>query len=80
MKCGVRQGGPLSALLYVCCIEPLAQFLRKDQQIKGVLIPGRASLVAKCVLYMDDINILCTDLLSVNRTFDVTDWYARGQK
>lgn len=32
----------------------------------------------KCFLYMDDINILCTDLLSVNRTLDLTDWFGRA--
>lgn len=32
----------------------------------------------KCVLYTDDVNILCTDLLSVNRTLDLTDWYGKA--
>ncbi|XP_045569119.1 uncharacterized protein [Salmo salar] len=27
---------------------------------------------------MDDVNILCTDLLSVDRTLDRTDWYGRA--
>lgn len=80
--CGVRQGCPLSALLYVLCIEPLAQILRRDQRINGVGVPGSGGMVTKCCLYMDDINILCTDLLSVNRTLDLTDWFglASGSK
>ena len=82
LHCGVRQGCPLSALLYVACIEPLAQVLRRDQGIKGVAIPGSGGLFSKCVLYMDDVNILCTDLLSVNRALDLTDRYglASGSK
>ncbi|XP_023189989.1 uncharacterized protein LOC111608662 [Xiphophorus maculatus] len=40
VNCGVRQGCPLSALLYVACVEPLAQILRRDPQILGVTIPG----------------------------------------
>uniref|UniRef100_A0AAV2JLY8 Reverse transcriptase domain-containing protein n=1 Tax=Knipowitschia caucasica TaxID=637954 RepID=A0AAV2JLY8_KNICA len=82
INCGVRQGCPLSALLYILCIEPLAQVLRRDQQIRGVGIPGGGGLTAKCVLYMDDVNVLCTDLLSVNRTLDLTDWFglASGSK
>lgn len=78
INCGVRQGCPLSALLYVTCIEPLAQVLRRDQRINGVGVPGSGGLVTKCVLYMDDVNILCTDLLSVNRTLDLTDWFGRA--
>ena len=27
---------------------------------------------------MDDINILCTELFSVNRTLDLTDWFGRA--
>ncbi|KAI7813124.1 reverse transcriptase [Triplophysa rosa] len=76
--CGVRQGCPLSPLLYVACIEPLAQILRRDQWIKGLDIPGTGGLTAKTVLYMDDINILCTDILSIKRTMDVTDWFGRA--
>ena len=76
--CGVRQGCPLSALLYVICIEPLAQLLRRDQRINGVGVPGSGGLATKCTVYMDDINILCTDLLSVNRTLDLTDWFGQA--
>lgn len=78
INCGVRQGCPLSALLYVACVEPLAQILRRDQRINGVGVPGSGGQHTKCVLYMDDVNILCTDLLSVNRTLDLTDWFGRA--
>ena len=78
VNCGVRQGCPLSALLYVLCIEPLAQILRRDERIRGVGVPGSGGQTVKCLLYMDDVNILCTDLLSVNRTLDVTDWFGRA--
>lgn len=27
---------------------------------------------------MDDVNILCTDLLSVNKTLDLTDWFGQA--
>lgn len=75
---GVRQGCPLSPLLYVAGIEPLAQVLRRDVWIKGLTIPGTRGLTAKTVLYMDDINLLCTDIVSVRRTMDITDWFGRA--
>ena len=78
IHCGVRQGCPLSPLLYVACIEPLAQILRRDQRICGVGIPGSGGMSTKCVLYMDDVNLLCTDLLSVDIALDWTDWYGRA--
>ena len=78
VNCGVRQGCPLSALLYVTCIEPLAQILRRDPLISGITIPGSGGQVGKCLLYMDDFNILCTDLLSVDRVFQLTDWFGKA--
>jgi len=75
---GVRQGCPLSPLLYVACIEPLAQILRKDKWIKGLDVPGTGGLTATCVLYMDDVTLLATDFLSVQRAMDLTDWYGRA--
>lgn len=78
VSCGVRQGCPLSPLLYVACIEPLAQALRKDKWIRGLTIPGTGGLTAKTVLYMDDVNLLCTDILSINKTMELTDWFGRA--
>ena len=78
IRCGVRQGCPLSPLLYIAAIEPLAQILRRDQWIKGVSIPGSGGDTAKCFLYMDDVIVLCTDLTAVNRTLDLTDYYGRA--
>ncbi|KAG1928994.1 hypothetical protein F2P79_023216 [Pimephales promelas] len=72
------QGCPLSPLLYAVCIEPLAQALRKDKWIRGLTIPGTGGLTAKTVLYMDDVNLLCTDILSIHRTMDLTDWFGRA--
>nr|BAC82621.1 pol-like protein [Danio rerio] len=73
---GVRQGCPLSPLLYVVCIEPLAQLLRRDKWITGFKIPG--GLIASCVLYMDDVTLLTTDLTSARRAMDLTDFYGRA--
>ncbi|XP_027874178.1 uncharacterized protein LOC114145046 [Xiphophorus couchianus] len=52
--------------------------LEKDPQILGVTIPGSGGQVVKCLLYMDDFNILCTDLLSIDRIFQLTDWFGKA--
>lgn len=78
IRCGVRQGCPLSPLLFIMCIEPLAQVLRKDQWIRGLPIPGTGGLTVKTALYMDDVNIVCMDILSIQRTLDLTDWFGRA--
>ena len=78
VSCGVRQGCPLSPLLFVCCIEPLAQVLRRDARITGLGIPGSGGQETRCVLYMDDVTVLCTDRPSIDRTVNRTEWFGRA--
>lgn len=58
---GFRQGCPLSVLLFVLSIEPLACAIRKDISIKGICVPGSSGKEEKLTLYMDDMPILCTN-------------------
>jgi len=53
LKRGVRQGDPLSCLLFNFSIEPLAIKLR--QVVKGLSVPGLRPM--KVMLYADDINL-----------------------
>jgi len=59
LRRGVRQGDPLSCLLFNFSIEPLAIKLR--QVVKGLAVPGLAPV--KIMLYADDINLFlgCDD-------------------
>lgn len=54
---GVRQGCPLSPLLYILFIEPLASRLKACQAFTGLHIPGTGSLRAKVSLYADDMKL-----------------------
>ena len=52
---GVRQGCPLSSLLFIICIEFLANYLNKESSIKGINING---IEIKQTLFADDATFL----------------------
>ena len=62
LKRGVTQGDPLSQLLYVLCIEVLANLIRDSPRIKGFFLPGSGGLQAKVRLCADDTTRLLKTL------------------
>lgn len=82
IKCGVRQGCPLSPILFICCLEPLVNVLRKDKMVKGMPVPGGGGRMVKVLAYMDDVTVLCSDRRSIRRTLLHTERYglASGAK
>uniref|UniRef100_A0A4W5LRK9 Reverse transcriptase domain-containing protein n=3 Tax=Hucho hucho TaxID=62062 RepID=A0A4W5LRK9_9TELE len=72
----VRQGCPISALLFVLSVEPLAAFLKKDKSINCVQIPqGGFSLIHQ---YADDTTITVRDEESVKRVIDCFKVYGKA--
>ena len=67
---GVRQGCPLSPLLYVLSVEPFALAIRRSTYIKGVPLPG-GNEVSICQ-YADDSTILVSSLSSVYKLLDIS--------
>jgi len=59
---GVRQGDPLSPLLYTLCIEGLACLIRDNQLLTGVPIASATNLRLKILLYADDAAIFLPNL------------------
>ena len=64
----VRQGCPLSPLLYILCLEPVLQAIRDDKDIKGVQIPGMQQQ-CKLTAYADDCKFFLKSQHSANLIF-----------
>lgn len=58
MQCGVRQGCPLSPLLFVIVAEVFGQAISKSPEIRGLQLPG--GIEVKISLYADDYTIVTT--------------------
>ncbi len=58
IKRGVRQGCPVSALLFIIALEPLLDRLRKDDRIRGIV---ENLLEKKLSGYADDLTVYTTN-------------------
>ena len=52
VRCGVRQGDPLSPLLFILALEVVACRIREDNEIRGTLVNEQE---IKLILFADDI-------------------------
>ena len=66
LSCGVRQGCPLSPLLYCLVAETLASLIRKNRMIDGFKIPGSPRDV-KISQYADDTTLFLKNTSSVDQ-------------
>ena len=78
---GVRQGCPLSPLLYCLGAEALGQAIRTDSQIEGLSCPI-PRFVSKVSQYADDMTLTLGNSYSVKRAFALVRLYesASGSK
>ena len=65
---GVRQGCPLSGVLFVLCAEILAHAVRNDKNIKGLQIYNKEYKISQ---YADDSTAFVADALSAQNLFEV---------
>ena len=75
---GVRQGCPLSPLLYVLFMEPFAELVRQDPGIDGILLPGAAGVRLRIQQYADDTTLFVSSEASLRRVRQLVDLFAAG--
>ena len=73
---GIRQGCPISTVLYILVAESLAEAVRADSKIKGIALPD--GFVSKWVGYSDDGNATLSDFDSVKQLFKILNIYQRA--
>ena len=73
---GIRQGCPISVLLYILVAEILATAVRTENEIKGIKLPNGQE--SKWVGYSDDGNATLTDFNSVKKLFKLLEIYQRA--
>ena len=78
LSCGVRQGCPLSPLLYVLVAEVLASNIRCDPRIMGLSIPGTPSCLSPISQYVDDTTIILSTDTAIVASLEVYHRYERG--
>ena len=55
---GVRQGDPISAYLFILALEPLAHYIRQNEEIRGIKVCNNE---IKLSLFADDITSYLKD-------------------
>lgn len=72
----VRQGCPMSALLYSISVEPLAIMVRADKKIKGIQIPNSGESVIH--QYADDTTFTIKDAESIKKVMKHIEMYGKA--
>ena len=72
----VRQGCPLSALLYALSAEPLAALILQNRGIKGIELPG--GQMSTLYQYADDTTVTVRDKESVVEVLKSVEQYGRA--
>lgn len=76
---GVRQGDPLSCLLFIIAIEPLLTMLRVSPNIKGLEIPGTGETL-KAMLFTDETTAYLAQSDSFEDLMELTKTWCRASR
>ena len=73
---GIRQGCPLSALLFITAVEMLSVGIKQNQEIKGINIGNENDLEIKVVQLAEDTTLLVKDKNSVLKALETTNTFS----
>ena len=71
---GVRQGCPLSCILFILCVEILAEIIRKTPEVKGFTMNNKEKKISQ---FADDTSCILTDCESVNMVIDLAKTFQK---
>lgn len=77
IKSSVRQGCPISALLYVLSAEPLYHVMSSNTNIRGIKIP-LSNKVALMFQHADDTTLTLSDTNSVTEVLNALNLYGNA--
>ena len=63
IKRGIKQGCPLSALIFILCTEILCLAIKQNEELKGIKLPGNKE--ARINQYADDTCLFLKDETSI---------------
>ena len=75
---GVRQGCPLSALLYVLYVEVLACNIRANPSISGLVLPGEPEPLPVISQYADDTTMVAVSDQAITAVFTTYSLFEKG--
>lgn len=74
VQCGVRQGDPLSPLLFILALEVLACQIRDNNKIRGIVVNNEE---IKLTLFADDMTCFLRDATSYHRLMETLQVFSR---
>ena len=74
---GVRQGCPVSSLLFILCMEVMSSHIRQATNIKGLEIGHREHKIVKIVQYADDSTLFLSNSSDMRKAIQLLETFGQ---